>query len=68
MSSEQPDIDKFEIIFRILGNEVFAMNLLSQSKVKNWAAFGVLVLISLTFVFAELAPVVQNIIELIQTE
>ena len=32
------DTDRFDLSFRILGNEIFGMTLESQSKMKSWVA------------------------------
>jgi hypothetical protein len=61
--TEEPNKDKFEISFRILGNEIFGMEILSQSKMKNWAFFGVLTLAALTLVFSELGPAIIDVID-----
>ena len=59
--SERP-IDSFEINFRLLGNEVFGMQINSQSTVKNWAAFGLIALITVTILTAQIVPLVYPII------
>lgn len=61
--TEEVNKDKFEISFRLLGNEIFGMEILSQSKMKNWAFFGVLTLAALTLVFSELSPAIINVVE-----
>lgn len=57
--------DKFEISFRILGNEIFAMNLLSKSTKKNWVIFGLIILILASAFIQQLTPTVVNIYEII---
>lgn len=57
--------DKFEISFRVLGNEIFAMNLLSKSTKKNWVIFGLIMLILASIFIQQLTPTVVNIYEII---
>lgn len=63
MTNEPPEEDKFEIVFRILGNEIFGMQLTSQSRTKNWAVFGLIVLVVLTLLFSELSPLIFALID-----
>ena len=65
--TEEPNKDKFEISFRILGIEIFGMEILSQSKMKNWAFFGVLTLAALTLVFSELGPTIINVVNAVSS-
>lgn len=58
------DEDKFAIAFRILGNEVFAMELMSKSHKKNWVVFGFIALILATIFLNQLMPVIVLISEL----
>ena len=55
--------DTFEISFRILGNEIFAMELASKSRHKNWAVFGLIVLVMITLFVNQLIPLVLLISE-----
>lgn len=61
--SEPVEEDKFEIAFRVLGNEIFGMTLTSRSRVKNWAVFGLVVLVVLTLLFSEVSPLIFALIE-----
>jgi len=59
MDNEQPqDSEVFEISLRILGNEIFAMNILSKSAKKNWVIFGIITLVLLTLLANQLSPAV----------
>ena len=62
--TEKISKDTFEIAFRVLGNEIFGMTLVSHSRVRNWAVFGVVVLIALTIMVSELAPAFESIFTL----
>lgn len=55
--------DKFEIAFRVLGNEIFAMNLSSKSSKKNWAVFGIIMLILVTVLIQQLIPLITLLLE-----
>ena len=52
--------EKFEISLRLLGNEIIAMALLSQSKKKNWVLFGLLAFILITVILERLVPVIEK--------
>jgi len=54
--------DKFEISFRILGNEFFGMQIASESRVKNWAFFGLLTLVALTLLVNSIGPTLISIV------
>lgn len=60
-------IDVFEVGFRLFGNEIIAMSVSSQSKAKNWAFFGVLTLVAITVLVANLGPELVNLVEQMQT-
>lgn len=60
-------IDVFELGFRLFGNEIFAMSVTSQSRVKNWAFFGVLTLVVITVLVANLGPDLVNLFEQMQS-
>lgn len=62
----EPQEDKFEIAFRVLGNEIFAMNLVSKSAKKNWAVFGIMMLILTTVLIQQLTPLILMLSEVIQ--
>lgn len=48
--------DNFEISLRILGNEIIGMRLTSASRARNWAAFGIIALLIILAITAELLP------------
>lgn len=52
--------EKFEISLRLLGNEIVAMALLSQSKKKNWVVFGLISLILITVILERMVPVIEK--------
>lgn len=58
---EQKGPDTFEISLRILGNEILGMRLSSESRARNWAAFGLITLIVLVVLVAQMIPVLQQI-------
>lgn len=60
-------VDVFELGFRLFGNEIFAMSVTSQSKIKNWAFFGVLTLVVITVLVSELGPQLIELVDQIQT-
>jgi hypothetical protein len=60
MENNAPE-EKFEISLRILGNEIFAMQLLSQSQKRNWAVFGLISLVLLTILVNQLMPMIQQL-------
>jgi hypothetical protein len=53
--------EKFEISLRLLGNEIFAMQLISQSAKKNWAIFGLISLILVTVIVEQLLPLIEKV-------
>ena len=57
MTDQQlPETETFEISLRLLGNEIFAMQLSSKSAKKNWIIFGLLSLVMLTLLANQLSP------------
>ena len=58
-----PTEDTFEISLRILGNEILGMRLTSASRMRNWAAFGLIALIILLALAAQTIP---TFVELVQ--
>jgi hypothetical protein len=56
--------EKFQISFKVLGNEIFSMELKSQSKRKNWVVFGIILLIALSILFHQLLPVITTLSEM----
>ena len=53
--------EKFEISLKLLGNEIFAMQLVSQSAKKNWAIFGLISLILFTIIVDQLLPLIEKV-------
>lgn len=60
-TNEEAPEDKFEISLRLLGNEIFAMSLLSSSKKRNWMVFGLITLILVSILVERLIPVLDKI-------
>lgn len=61
MSDEvKTESDNFEISLRLLGNEIIAMRMSSQSKTKNWAVFGLISLVILVGVANAALPLIQQ--------
>jgi hypothetical protein len=64
MQDENPNTpaeeEKFEVSFRILGNELLAMQLISASKKKNWIVFGLIALILMSVLAERLLPVIDK--------
>ena len=57
MNDQQaPETETFEIALRILGNEIFAMQISSKSAKKNWIIFGLITLVLLTLLANQLSP------------
>lgn len=56
----QSNEDNFEISLRILGNEILAMRMSSQSKAKNWAVFGLLSLVVLIGLVNSALPIIES--------
>jgi len=50
-----------EVSFRVLGNEVLAMQLFSKSKTKNWIFFSVFALLLLAVMLNQLMPVIVTL-------
>jgi hypothetical protein len=53
--------EKFEISLKLLGNEIFAMQLVSQSAKKNWAIFGLISLVLFTVIVDQLLPLIEKV-------
>ena len=53
--------EKFEISLRLLGNEIFAMQLMSKSKKRNWAIFGLISLVLVTILVQKMMPLLQTV-------
>lgn len=53
--------EKFEISLRLLGNEIFAMQLMSQSQKKNWAVFGLISLVLITIIVEQMLPIIEKV-------
>lgn len=64
-SPQQPVLpteeEKFEISLRLLGNEIFAMQLMSKSKKRNWAIFGLISLVLITILVEAMMPLLQTV-------
>jgi len=58
---EPAEEEKFEISLRLLGNEIFAMQLMSKSKKRNWAIFGLISLVLITILVNAMMPLLQTV-------
>lgn len=65
MEREEIEKDRFEISFRVLGNEIFGMEVMSQSRLKNWAFFGLITLAAVSILFSQLAPSVISLVDML---
>lgn len=54
--------DSFEISLRILGNEMIGMRVMSQSKTKKWAVFGLITLIAVAMLANEYGPALASLV------
>lgn len=57
MDDKPTEEDTFEVGFRFLGNEIIGLRISSKSKARNWIFFGILTMFAITFMIAELGPV-----------
>jgi len=64
--TDQKTPDEFEISLRILGNEIVGMRLTSESKARNWAAFGIIATAILLALIVELMPRLAEIMQMMQ--
>jgi hypothetical protein len=61
MSEPQEKPDNFDMSFRILGNEVIGLSLSSESRARNWAVFGIIVVIILVQLMVDAGPVLVEL-------
>lgn len=59
MSEQQPPVESetFEIALRILGNEIFAMQISSKSAKKNWVVIGLISVVLLATLANQISPI-----------
>jgi hypothetical protein len=55
----QQEPDEFQISLRILGNEIIGLQLKSESRARNWAAFGLISTAIIMTIFVESLPAIQ---------
>jgi hypothetical protein len=53
--------EKFSLNFRVLGNEIFSVELASRSSRKNWIIFGLVTMVLLSILFQQLVPLFEII-------
>jgi hypothetical protein len=63
-TTKEQTTSKLEVALNILGSEVIRFSLTSESRYKNWAVFGIFVLILLAYVISSIGP---DLINLYQT-
>ena len=63
---EEKTPDTFEVSLRILGNEILGMRLSSESRARNWAAFGIIATAILLAMIVELTPRIAELMEVMQ--
>jgi hypothetical protein len=57
MNDQQPpETETFEIALRILGNEIFAMQISSKSPKKNWVVIGLVSVVLLATLANQISP------------
>lgn len=61
MSENSGEPEKFEMSFRLLGNEVLAFSILSESKRKAWIAISIIALVVLLAVSTQFLPLITAI-------
>jgi len=60
-NEEMAAVDRFDISFRILGNEIIGISLNSQSKMKNWAMISIMMIFAMSALFSVLSPLIVEI-------
>lgn len=63
---EEKTPDTFEVSLRILGNEILGMRLSSESRARNWAAFGIIATAILLAMIVELTPRLAEIMQIMK--
>lgn len=56
--------ERLEMVFRLLGNEMIAFTLVSESKRKNWISISVISVVIMLTVFDHLLPMLKTLMGL----
>lgn len=62
MEEDKPE--KFEMAFRLLGNEVLAFSISSESKRKNWIIISIISVVVLLAVVNQFVPLITTLASL----
>lgn len=62
MEEDKPE--KFEMAFRLLGNEVLAFSISSESKRKNWIIISIISVVVLLAVVNQFVPLIATLASL----
>ena len=54
--------ERLEMVFRLLGNEIVAFTLISESKRKNWISISVISMVVILIVIDHLLPMIQALL------
>jgi hypothetical protein len=54
--------ERLEMVFRLLGNEIVAFTLISESKRKNWISISVIAMVVTLTVLDHLLPMIQTLL------
>ena len=54
--------ERLEMVFRLLGNEIVAFTLISESKRKNWISISVISMVVILIVIDHLLPMIQTLL------
>lgn len=56
---QSTDPEKMEVLIRVLGNEIFAFAIVSESKRKNWIIISLISLLFVAMIFDQISPLVM---------
>jgi hypothetical protein len=54
--------ERLEMVFRLLGNEMIAFTLVSDSKRKNWISISVIAMVVILTALDHLLPMIQTLL------
>lgn len=54
--------ERLEMVFRLLGNEIVAFTLISESKRKNWISISVIAMVVILTALDHLLPMIQALL------
>jgi hypothetical protein len=61
MDEDSAAPERLEMVFRLLGNEMVAFTLVSESKRKNWISISVISMVIILTVLDHLLPMIQTL-------